>query len=166
IIPAEKDHRDNALTLTGSFVTGRGIADLYTGLTGGVSFPALPNPSMASPAPTYTPDVDNGLVVFDAMGNLHTIQWTSAIVGLQYYLPPTGTVWVSANVSHMESDNAAANGKAAAVFKESNWADGNLFWDVNDAVRLGLEYAWFNQTYADGSDTSNHRVQLSAFYIF
>jgi len=166
VLPAHGNQRGNALTLNGSVVTGAGIADLYTGLTGGVSFPALPNPGMVMPAPVYTPDVDNGLIVFDANGELHTIQWTSVLFGVQYYLPPDGKIFVSSNYSFMQSDNAAANGRAAAVFKESKWADGNLFFDLNAAVRLGLEYSWFNQTYADGTDTTNHRVQLSGFYIF
>ncbi|HLK89002.1 MAG TPA: hypothetical protein VKZ18_03855, partial [Polyangia bacterium] len=43
IIPAtDVNHPDNALTLTGSFVYGQAIADLYTGLSGGAAFAAPP----------------------------------------------------------------------------------------------------------------------------
>ena len=46
------------------------------------------------------------------------------------------------------------------------WADGNVFVDATPSVRFGLEYAYFLQRYADGLQAENHRVQLSAFYIF
>src|SRR5208282_1921365 len=41
ILPASKEHRDNALSITGEFVYGAGISDLYTGLNGGVQFPFI-----------------------------------------------------------------------------------------------------------------------------
>jgi len=166
LIPATDKQRGNALTLTASFVKGAGIADEYTGLTGGIGFPALPNPSAASPAPTYTPNIDPGLVTYGQNGALHAIEWQSFIAGLQYYLPPSGSVWVSANVSQMKSGNIASWGDHTKVFTDSLWADGNLFWDINAAMRAGAEYAYFQQKYADDQKVHNHRVQLSAFYIF
>jgi hypothetical protein len=150
-----------ALTVTGSFVTGQGINDLYTGLTGGVSFPSLP--MMA----TFTPNIDNGLVTYDAMGNLHSIKWQSYIAGAQLYFPTATRFWISGNYSHMKSDNIASYGASTSkVFNKSMWADGNIFYDVNNAVRFGVEYAYFQQTYADDKKAHNHRVQLSGFYIF
>lgn len=167
IIPAaSKTDRGNALTLSASFVTGAGIADLYTGLSGGVSEPALPNPDGTSPAPTYTPNVDNGLVLFRADGSLHPIQWTSFLAGLQYYLPCEGKVWVSANASHLSSANADLFGAAMKVFTRQLWWDTNLFVDVTPAVRFGVEYSRTKQTYADATDAINSRVQLSGFLIF
>jgi hypothetical protein len=150
-------------------VTGSGISDLYTGLTGGVSFPNPPNPDMVSPAPTYAADIDNGMVTFDANGRIHTIDWRSYMVGIQYYLPPSGRLWVSANYSGMKSGNAARYVNAAGaskVFDKSYWADGNVFCDLTAAVRLGAEYAYFHQTYADGVAAKNTRLQFSGFYLF
>src|SRR5262249_2622882 len=63
IVPATKEHHDNALTFTGSFVTGAGIADQYTGLSGGVGEPTPPTP-MGGTAPVYTPNIDNGLALY------------------------------------------------------------------------------------------------------
>ena len=169
LIPATLDHREDALTLTGSFVQGTGIADLYTGLTGNLAFPSLPNPTMASPAPSYTPNIDPGLVTYSSTGQLHSIDWRSFIVGLQYYLPPAGHVWLSANFSMLTSHNIelyATGSMASAVFKRSQWADGNIFVDLNPAVRLGFEGAWFSQKYVDDSTRKNYRLQASAFYIF
>jgi hypothetical protein len=152
--------------LTGSYVRGTGIADLYTGLTGGISYPAAaPNPAL-----TYAPNIDAGLITYGALGDMHTIDWQSFIVGAQYYLPPTGAVWISGNYSQMDSHNihkyATTATTAAKVFERSQWADGNLFWDVNKAVRLGGEFAWFKQTFVDGSTAKNYRGQFSAFYLF
>jgi hypothetical protein len=170
IIPATKEHHENALTLTGSYVTGAGIADLYQGLSGGVGQPALPNPGMLNPAPVYVPNVDPNLVLFYPTSagtyTLHPIQWTSYIVGLQYYLPPAGNVWVSANYSHMSSDNAHAFGATNKVWDTEDWADANLMFDCATAVRLGFELAWTQQQYLDGKDGTDYRGQFSAFFLF
>jgi hypothetical protein len=165
IIPASMENRANALTFTGSFVTGTGISDLYAGLTGGLPSPSYPAPAMGA---AIAAPVDPGLVEFDAGGGLHTIDWTSYILGLQYYLPPAGKIWVAANYSHMKSgniDSAWAN-TTARVFKQSEWFDGNLFWDATPAARFGVEYAHYRQTYGDGVEGTNHRVQFSSFYLF
>jgi hypothetical protein len=166
VIPATPTDRGNSLTLTGSFVRGTGISDLYTGLTGGVGFPALPAPAAGGTAPTYSPNIDSGMVTYDTSGQLHTIDWLSYMVGIQYYLPPSGDVWLAANFSSMKSNNIGLYGSGSKLFDKSLWADGNLFWDVNKAVRLGAEFAWFRQTYVDGFKAHNYRGQFSAFYIF
>jgi hypothetical protein len=172
IIPATKAKKGNSLTLSGEFVYGRGIADLYTGLNGGVPIaPALPNPTGANPAPAYTPDIDPGIAAYDATGKLGLIQWTTFNVGLQYYFPGLdGRLWVSGNYARTMSANAkdyattpVLQGK---VRDHEEWFDANLFGDPLPGVRFGLEYARFNDTYVDGSRASNHRVQFSAFYIF
>jgi hypothetical protein len=166
VIPASNDQRGNALTINGSFVIGTGIADLYTTLDGGATDPALPNPMMVSPAPTYTTDIDPGLVVFDSDGVARTINWRSYLFGLQYYLPPSGKLWIAANTSWIESDNIADSGDPSELVESARWADGNLFWEFASSARVGLEYAWFRQTYADGVEATNHRFQLSFFYVF
>jgi len=168
VIPA-KTANDGGLTLTGSYVYGKADADMYTGLSGGASFATLPNPTMASPAPSYTANIDPGLVTYSSTGQLHSIDWRSFIVGLQYYLPPSGHVWLSANFSMLSSHNIdlyATGSMAGAVFKRSQWADGNIFVDLNPALRLGFEGAWFSQKYVDDSTRKNYRMQASAFYIF
>jgi hypothetical protein len=166
VIPATMTDRANGLTLTGSFVRGDGIADQYTGLTGGFVSP--------SPFGGTSPTVDPGLIVQDSSGNPHAIQWRSFILGLQYYLPtPLDAFWISGNYSQMDSYNAVAlaaatgsSNPANKVFQQSRWADFNLFWDLTPAVRLGLEYARFQQTYANNQTLFNNRWQVSAFYIF
>jgi hypothetical protein len=169
IVPAtDPMHPDNALTLTGSFVYGQSIADLYTGLSGGASF-AAPPPNAMGVAQNYPQDIDNGLAVYTADGVLHAIRWESYMVGLQYYLPTPTRVWVSGNYSHMYSSDIAAlqtSSNASKMFNKSDWADGNLFVEANAAVRFGLEYAYFHQNYLDGSKGKDSRVQFSAFYIF
>ena len=117
VLPASKDKRDNALSLTGEIVYGAGISDLYTGLTGGVVFPAIPNNTGLAAAPAWPQNIDNGLVNYDITGfALHPIQWTTYIVGLQYYLPALGgKVWVSANYSHTQSRDTSLLGNYSAT---------------------------------------------------
>ena len=64
------------------------------------------NPTPMGAASPYASGIDNGMATFDAAGNLHAVKWQSYIIGIQYYLPPSGHVWVSANYSHMKSDNS------------------------------------------------------------
>jgi hypothetical protein len=117
VLPATKDKRDNALSLTGEVVYGAGIADFYTGLTGGMQFPNVPNTTAFNPAPAWPQNIDNGLVNYDIdTFTLHPIQWTSYIFGVQYYLPALdGKVWVSANYSHMQSRDTSLLGNYSAT---------------------------------------------------
>jgi hypothetical protein len=167
VIPVSGTDRANGLTLTGSYVRGTGIADLFTGLTTGGTYAAPPNPAMATPAPTYTSNIDPGLVTYLADGSLHTIDWQSFMVGAQYYLPPSGNIWLSGNYSQMDSHNMSdlfPGSKSA--FKHSQWFDGNIFWDATKALRFGGEFAYFKQKFVDNSTAHNYRGQVSAFYIF
>ena len=166
IIPVSGTDKGNGLTLTGSFVFGSGIGDLYTGLTGGATNPPVPNPMMITPAPTYTPNIDGGIVVYDAGASLHTIDWLSYMAGLQYYIP-CGCAWLSANYAHLQSKNLKdLFPGSAGVFDKLDWVDGNVFWDVNAAVRVGFEVSWAQQKYLDGAKAHDWREQLGLFYIF
>jgi hypothetical protein len=172
VIPATASNWDNALTLTGSFARGQAIADMFTGLTGGVSLatPTAPTGTTSN----FTSDIDNGLVVFDSNGQMHAIRWQALLVGAQYYLPTTPfRMWISGNYSHMSSSDiknivvgTTGSNVNSKIFDKSDFADGNLFVDATQSIRFGLEYAWFRQTYLDGVKGTNHRVQLSAFYLF
>jgi hypothetical protein len=168
IVPSTAEDRSNGLVLTGSYVRGEGIAGLFTGLNGGVTtYPALPKDAMGA-AQTYVPDIDAGDVMFDKSGKLQTVGWQALMAGLQYYFPGSGKVWLSANYSNLKSHNAAdlTNGKTAAVFKNSQWADINLFWDAVPQVRFGVEAAWYEQTYADDQKAHNVRGQFTSLFIF
>src|SRR5262249_23708910 len=107
IIPIKTvQHRGNALTLTGEYSIGTGIADMYTFMDGGSRFPLLPNPSLAQPAIQYAANVDPGLVTFNRDLELKTINWQAFVAGLQYYLPiDNGRVMVSGLYSRTWSNN-------------------------------------------------------------
>jgi hypothetical protein len=174
LIPARNaDDRGNSLTITGSFVIGTGIADLV-GAGGGASFPTLPNPAFASPPPNYTPDIDNGIVTFDNAGVLHTIDWQTFMVGLQYYLPPTGRVFIAANYTQGYSKNMSVlypRGGAeinleTKVANMSRYADANLFFDATPAVRFGGSFQYTATQYIDGETPRNLRWMAQALYFF
>jgi hypothetical protein len=172
VLPASSvDDRGNALTLNGSWVVGRGIADLFTGLSNGKTDSwAFPTPAGATSAPTYTAlNIDSGLVEFGSTGTPHAIMWQVYMGGIQYYLPPTGKVWVSANYSHMKSNDIMRfvdSSQKSKLFDKAEWYDANLFWDVTVAARLGIEYAHIKQTYGDDTTRKNNRVQFSGWLIF
>ena len=169
IIPASMEDRSNALSLTGSWVLGRGISDLFTGLSDG-NIASWPLPAAANgTVPTYTSDIDSGLLEVAQDGTFHPIHWQVFMGGLQYYLPPTGHVWISGNYSYMKSNNIleyVTTAAKAALFDKAQRFDGNLFWDVNVAVRLGVSYAHIKQNYGDNTTASNNRFQFSGWLLF
>jgi hypothetical protein len=173
LIPGRADKRGNSLSLTGEYVYGFGIADEYPSLTGGVASAPLPNPTMATPAPVYTSNVDPGLVAFTTDGVAHLVQWQTFIVGVQYTIPGLdGRMWISGNFSRSSSDNANQLGAPGKLRSGEDFADFNVFGDVTPALRLGAEYAYFSDHYAGAEvkvrpiDAVNHRFQFSAFYLF
>jgi hypothetical protein len=181
IIPATKEKKGNSLALSGEFSYGHGIGDLYTGLTGGVANPPLPNPMMATPAPSYTPGIDAGLAAYSSKtGVAAAVQWTTFSVGVQYYFPALdGRLSVSGNYLRASSANsgdflgvaadAPATAVAAAQGKVRNhevYYDANIFGDPYPGLRFGLGYAHIADTYVSGVTAVNHRVQFSGFYIF
>jgi hypothetical protein len=195
IIPvADSTDRGNALTVTGEFVKGTGDADQYTGMTAGATMPnvyplppdtpvnaagvAVPQQA-AGAAPLvglpYTPDVDPGLVAFDSNGILHTINWQTFIVGVQYYLPPSGRIFVTGNYSQGKSSNIASLYhpgsprqpwvNSLGVFESSWYVDVNLFFDVTPSVRIGLSYQRVTQALADGTRVHNDRYETTFLYF-
>jgi hypothetical protein len=162
--PASKESHGNSLALTGSFVMGAGIADQYDGLTFGVTNPACTGTCNggAAAAGNYTANIDNGLAHFAPNGTdpvtnlttfkLHAIQSVSYMVGLQYYLPPRGKVWLAANYTHVESANADSYGLGTspagkAVWNSGYYVDAMLFIDATSWLRLGISGSLIDQTF-------------------
>jgi hypothetical protein len=174
IIPAANaNDRGNRLSLVGSFVIGTGIADLIAA-GGNARFPTLPNSMQANPPPTYTGDVDNGLVTFDLTGVVHTIDWYAAKGGLQYYLPGSGRLILAGNFTYAHSNNldklyprgGAEIELLGAVANSSMSGDGSLLWDATPAVRFGLSGQYTQVTYLDGLKPHNIRGIGQAMYTF
>jgi hypothetical protein len=174
VIPANgPNDRGNRLTLTGDFVTGTGIADLIN-VNGGAEFPVLSNPAQANPPPLYEADVDQGLVTFDTRGVLHTIDWREFRVGVQYYLPPSGRVFITANFIQGHSANMAKlfpKGGAeiellGRVADTTYYGDTTLYWDATPSVRFGLQGAYTKVRYLDGDQPHNVRGMGLAQYAF
>jgi hypothetical protein len=184
ILPAREDHKGNVLSLIGQGAYGAGFSDLYAGMQSGVMFPFVKVPPALSGSPAWPTNMDQGLVSYDLTAfALHPVQWTSFLLGLEYYLPGLdGKVWVSGNVSRVQSNNTSLFARAlsdtpnptenfypassAQVRKGETWWDANLFFDPVNAVRVGLEVAQFMDTYVDGYTAKNTRVQGSGFFVF
>jgi hypothetical protein len=172
IIPARsREDLGNALSATAEATMGAGIANLYTGLTGGVLFPSLPNPSMTLPVPKFNADVDEGLVTYDAAGKLHTINWRALVVGLQYRAPfgQGRKLGLSAVASKIESDNVVSltpQQGLPAVFSKAEYVDGNVFYAPTPESQVGASVQVERQTFGDGVYGVNVRGQLAVYYFF
>jgi hypothetical protein len=166
IIPAkDSNDRGNALTLVAEGTMGSGYANEFTGMSAGANFGNV----KLNNGNAFVPDIDNGLVAYDPSGNgvLHTIDWKSVFVGLQYYLPPNGRMIIALNASMSDSDNVQKLfPKAGGVFKNSKYADANIFFDTTPSSRLGISYQYSNQTFCDDTTAQNHRFEALALYFF
>jgi hypothetical protein len=154
VIPAEKvDDRGNALSLTGEFSAGTGIADLYTGMDGGHRFPILPNPQNMLPALPYPQNIDNGLVTFDRNFNLATINWRGFVAGLQYYLPvANGAIWLSGIYSQVESDNIrelTPSADLGGIFTKMEYIDASVGVEITPAILVGFSFQTVKQWFGD-----------------
>jgi hypothetical protein len=164
LIPVvDSTDRRNALTLIAEFTIGSAEADQFTGMTGGATFPTIPGGA------AFAADVDNGLVTYDPIGNgvLHTIDWRTFELGLQYYFPPTGRTVLALNYTQADSDNMAQLfPKATTVIYKSQYFDANIFFDVTPAARLGVGYQYVRQAFCDNSTSQNHREEILGLWFF
>ena len=178
---APPQNRENALSLNAEFTIGSGISDLYTGLTGGALFPSLPNPAGLMPPPIYHPNIDSGIVTFDADGNVRPIDWRALVVGLQYFLPGLGgRIWLSANYSQLKSTNIVSltpENTRGGVFYWQQYFDANAYAAVTPAVQVGASYQYTQQYFGDRPFTGepgggahpsshNHRAELGFRFFF
>jgi hypothetical protein len=175
IIPASApNRRANSLSVTAEFSRGSGISDLYTDLTGGALFPTLTNPQdrqqPTNPPPLYIPNIDSGIVTYDADGNLRTIDWQGLVVGLQYYFPFwSGRVWVSGNHSRVSSGNIIALTPIpglGGVYSRAEYYDANLFLGLTPALQTGISFQSVQQTFGDGVTARNYRSAFAMHLYF
>ena len=164
VVPVQNsDDRRNALTINASYTNGDGTSDLLGNITGGLPKPATLNAN--------TP-IDAGFVGADASGKFHTINWNGYLIGAQYYLPPSGKIFVSANYAFGQSDNikkyapAPAAGALTGVWKKNLYYDANVFWDITPALRTGFSYEHLEQTYVDDVKAKNDRFQTTTCLFF
>jgi hypothetical protein len=177
VVPAKSaKNRANALSLTGEFSTGSGIADMYNSeLTGGALFPTLPNPQTrgidpANPPPIFPSNIDSGIATYDGNGKLRTVNWQAFVVGLQYYLPiADGKVWVSGNFSQLKSSNIVKLTPIAgrpAVYKQAQYVDGSLFVALSSALQVGYSFQMVQQTFGDNVKAKNYRNEGGIHFFF
>lgn len=166
IIPGTAEKRDNALSIVGEFVSGQGINDMYVGLVGGVSNPPLPA-AMGMAPPTYSSGSDPGLVVFDKNGDLQMPHWMTFIVGVEYYLPKVGSrLGLFANFARSQLLDSDLYVNPAKVRDNEMFYNAGLFFDLSQAVRVGADWAYFDDQYADGVHATTHAVQGVGFFFF
>jgi hypothetical protein len=172
IIPVSGDDLSNALSVTGEYSRGTGVTDLYLTLNGGVLFPSLPNPKNVLPALTYTPNIDPGIVTFDADGIAHTINWQGWMVNAHYNLPINKgkTLSLSGTYSEIRSSNALSLTPIQGqffVWSKGRYFDGTAWWSITPAFQMCLSAQVDQQTFGgDGTVARNYRGQAAWWFFF
>lgn len=166
IIKATKESKDNALAVTAEFAYGKGTSDMYTALGAAGTASATAIPVAGGPAATYVPNFDPGLAAYTATGKLDLIQWTSYMVGAEFYPAAAGNrLGLFVNYGHMESDNSDEFGGALAR-KSEDFYNGGLFFDPTKVTRLCADFAVYDDHHVDGTDSQNLSVMTTAFLFF
>jgi hypothetical protein len=172
IIPASSaENLGNSLSATAEATIGTGISNLYTGLTGGVLFPSLPNPSMLLPVPVFNPDIDEGLVTYDQDGKLRTINWRALVLGLQYRAPfgMGRKLGLSAIASELQSNNVVTLTPMqglSQVFWKAQYVDGNIFFSPTPQSQIGASVQLERQTFGDTVIYSDAAGNLSSHHVY
>jgi hypothetical protein len=175
IIPATKEKKDHALSLTGELVIGRGTSDMYTALgAAGTINAAIPGASPGDPSTPYTANFDPGFAAYTGTGKLALIKWTSYMIGAEYYAPGThGRLGFFANYGHMQSANSGRFGGASVMdpaagrTRESeDFYDAGLFVDPTKETRIGLDGALYHDHYVDGTSAKNYSLMTTAYLFF
>ncbi|HWU87009.1 MAG TPA: hypothetical protein VN253_07030 [Kofleriaceae bacterium] len=175
IVTAKKTAKDNALSVIGELVIGRGTSDMYTALgAAGTVNAAVPPANPGDPPGTYTPNFDAGFAAYDANGNLELIKWTSYMAGVEYYPPGAdGRIGVFANYGHMKSSNSSKFGGAAVMDPvagktraNESFYNAGVFFDPTKATRIGVDGGLYDDHYVDGTKAKNYSLMSSAFLFF
>lgn len=172
LIPSRNGSRGNTLTAYGTYAITKGAGDILSGVTGfgtTAAGAAVRSASAAAPAGMSFIEPDVGTIAFDGEQKPHAVNWNGAVVGAEYYLPPSGRIFVSANYSVATSDNvnrwAPAASQSGIFYRLQNW-DVDLYADVTPEVRLVFAWEHRQARYGDGMLAKNERYHLSAFYFF
>jgi len=147
-----------ALSLLGEASTGTGMADLFTGLSGGAAI-GTPIGVTAANYAGFT-DIDAGIAGFNRAGKLDTVDFRTLLVGAQFSL---GKVVLAGSYSNVYSDNAQ---QFAGTWNQQAWWDANLFVDPWTGVRFGLEFARTLQRRTTNQLANNSRVFFGTFFLF
>ena len=142
---------------------------MYTGLTGGVAFPALADADgRRRPAPTYAADIDNGIVTYDSKGGLHGIQWTSYLLGAQYYLPGVERQGLDLRqlLARQLGQYPLLRRRAAKLRAGRGLVRREPLRRSGPVGARRRRVRDFIDAYVDGQHAVNHRGQLSGFFIF
>jgi hypothetical protein len=168
IIPATKASHDNALSISGELVIGKGTSDMYTALSTASPGNAAIPPAMPGGTPgTYVPNFDPGFAAYDAKGNIELIQWTSYMVGVEYYPPGLdGRLGLSANHGHMQSSNAKKFGDPTKTRDHEDFYAAGLFFDPTKQTRAGIDFGYYGDHYVDGVSATNYSVMFSSWLFF
>jgi hypothetical protein len=88
-------------------------------------------------------------------------------VGGQYYLPPSGRVWIAANYCYAKSANITSYSLAPAqIVTKYTLLDAVVYVNVTGPVNVAGEFAHMTDTYGDGQLAKNDRFMLSGYYTF
>jgi len=179
VLPAAEGKDDPSVVITAECTDGAGDTDAFNG--GG--FSGLNSLALAN----GSANLDGGIAGYGTAGDLQLVQLQTLTAQIQISLPPSIGTIVTAGYGEIYSPNdgglgvvkqgAVTTGTATTALTTATYNDDaclfvNVMQDFTPAVRVGLEYAWFDTHYVAAFDAmGNHdaidnRVQLSSWYRF
>jgi hypothetical protein len=159
VIPSWDGEKGNKVTLLGTFVLSKGASDLIGGMNGGASGAS----ALGGTKP------DGGQVLLDTDGDPHAVDWKGLVVGAEYYFPPAGRGFASVTYARAWSSNVDDyDADTSKVYNVVQHVDGNVFFDVTPAVRLGVgvERRWIAFASGDSRHPYSDTYHFTSYYVF
>ncbi len=160
ILPAH-DLASTSLTWTGEITTGNGIADHFVGFTGNL-------PQLSTATNASQPNMDPGIGGMRAdTGAFETLKVFAANTTLQLH-PGDWDTFFNFYYGTIQSSNASLMTPATGrtIYTQMHSAAVNMFHDFSENIRAGTEYTWTKTNYVGGLSATNHRLQISGWFIF
>ncbi|MBC7690217.1 MAG: hypothetical protein H7222_00465 [Methylotenera sp.] len=171
LLPATGDDLGNSLSLSGEFSTGRGYSDAFPGFTGNLNpYSGAAVPATGTPVLNAGTNLDAGEIGLDSQTGVQLVHLRSFNLQLQYHLPESFRTFVTTGYGQLHSNNinsmtvGLAAGRIPHNRAETVFV--NVFHDLSKRIRLAGEFDHFRSAYADGVNTHDNRVQLSAYFLF
>jgi hypothetical protein len=162
---------NNTLSLLGEFTQGTGYGDQFNSYTGGILQPL--NTSATSATQRSNTNLDAGNGDYDATGAFQLVNLRSFNIHAQYHLPGESLDFVDVGFGQLESNNIdsikGATGLASGgnvPYDRSTAYFANYVHGFTPNIRAGIEYAYMETSYADGTLATNRRYQASGWFLF
>lgn len=157
LLQADGGDVSNSLTLIAEYSSGSGYGDSFPAWTGGAS--QMPSGT----GPMLKTNLDAGQGGFDGNGDFVLVKLSTWTTSLQYHFPKAWHAFANLGLTQLASSNI---GQVGGTYDQSKFQFINFFHDFTPQIRAAVEWSQMGTRYVDGTNSTNNRYQLNAYFRF